>query len=491
MKIMKLQNLLSKFLLALLLVSANVLAETKWQIATVFLGASEDSQYQEDVDQNIMELSRLLPTDQLKLSIYRELPDRNYSYFPNASGSTNLKSILYNSKTPSVSIPGKLSLISRDKLRSHLAASFNDSSSKKILIIYGHGLGPQGLKDLRITEIKNLLKELKVKLDVLWFDSCFLSNIELLYELRQFALYTVSSQEAEFSAGLPFDTIEELKLINSGKEAAVLLASRFLESYSFVKNGKQKKAVQVSSATISVVDNTLLESFVEGLKVLNELKTLYAGEIDGLSKRLTRNFSMSNKDLIDLGHLLIEFRKLNKDSQIDAKLSKLIRSLNVTSIRKLRTNSRVKIQSPEEEAVLVFGFNDWKNGFEADYLSNILYQNILESKEFLRGPGNHFWPVKGVKKQLTLSPFGPGLNTFNYYFYNPVTHTIIGNMESFSRSNDVVEVSGDFLVYQGYTQQAGSKAEKYTGMTITHFSVVPSIDYFELEFNQKMGWLKF
>jgi len=64
-------------------------------------------------------------------------------------------------------------------------------------------------------------------------------------------------------------------------------------------------------------------------------------------------------------------------------------------------------------------------------------------------------------------------------------------MESISRSNDFVEVEGDFIVYQGYTQEAGAKAEKYTGMTISNFSVVPSFDYFESSFNQKIGWLKF
>lgn len=466
MKTMKLQKRLSNLFLFLLLtlVSTNVFAETKWEVATVFLGARENEEFQADIEANLKEIARIKPSASLAVSTYREAFGKNSE---------------------------------RPKLLSFLKKSFQDPKAKKALVIYGHGDGPEGLRDMKTAEIKKLLGDLKIKLDVIWFDACFLANIEFLYELRKFSHYSIASEEAEFSAGLPFEALAELPEQKSAQEASVFLAKSFIESYSYLKNGAQREAVSTSSATISVIDNQELETFVTMFKHVSDLiKKLPAKDQSALRSRLSKKFSMDEKGLVDLGHLLIELRLLNKDSAIDQELTKLIRLLNIESVKKLKTNPRIRIVAPAENAIMVFGFNNWENGMKSEYMDNPLFKEILSVKSFVLGPENQEWPAKKFESKSTfISPFAPGVNSFDYYFLNASGTKLLTEALSITRSLDVVEVAitkkaeGSFLVYSAYTQKIGSKAEKYTGVNITLFGEVPSMDYFELEFNQKVGWL--
>ncbi len=466
MKTMKLQRKLSNLLLILLLalVSANVFAETKWEVATVFLGARENEEFQADIESNLREISRIKTSASLAVTTYREAPGKNAD---------------------------------RTKLLTFLKKSFQDPKAKKALVLYGHGDGPTGLRDLKTAEIKKLLSDLKVKLDIIWFDACFLANIEFLYELRKSSSYTIASEEAEFSAGLPFEALSELPTIADAQEASVFLARRFIESYSYLKNGAQTDAVSTSSATISVVDNKELESFTGMFKKVSDLiKKLPPKDQTALKNKLSKKFSMDEKSLVDLGHLLIELRLISKDSTVDQELTKLIRLLNIESVKKLKTNPRIRIAAPEENAIMVFGFNDWENGMQSEYLDNPLFKDILATKTFVQGPNKDTWPAKKFENKSTyLSPFAPGVNSFDYYFLDASGKKKISEPVSITRTRDVVETAmtkkalGSFLVYSAYTQEIGSKAEKYTGVNITLFTEIPSMDYFELEFNQKVGWL--
>ncbi len=209
---------------------------------------------------------------------------------------------------------------------------------------------------------------------------------------------------------------------------------------------------------------------------------------------------MDNQSLVDLGLLLIELRKLVMDQNIDAQLTKLIRLLNIGSIKQLKTNMRVKIANINDDAKLVFGFNQWNNGFKDEYLDNSLFPEILRSNQFIPGPKNEQWPVFTFRGETTtLSPFAPGINSFHYYFVDGTTFKKLTNSKAIRRKNDVVElmpqessqaISGQLLVYSAYTQGVETKAERYTGINIALFDEVPSIDYFELQFNQIVKWLK-
>ena len=223
MKIMKLQRKLNRlfFIVLLFLVSANLSAETRWEVAAVFLGTNEDSEFQSDIEKNLLEISKVKQTPALTIKTYREIPGKTQP---------------------------------RSKLSAFLKSAYKDSTSKKALIIYGHGSGPEGLKDMPAAEMKAMLLKLNIKMDVLWLDACFLSNLEFLYEIRSASRYTIASEEAEFSAGLPFESLGELPEYDSALAASKFLAARFIESYSYLKNGEQREYVSTSSATVSVID---------------------------------------------------------------------------------------------------------------------------------------------------------------------------------------------------------------------------------------------
>lgn len=464
---MKLQRKLSNLLLALLLtlVSASVFAETKWEVAAVFLGARENEEFQADIEANLKEIARIKTSNSLSVTTYRESPGKNPD---------------------------------RNKLLTFLKKSFSESKAKKALVLYGHGDGPTGLRDLKTAELKKLLGELNIKLDIIWFDACFLANIEFLYELRKSSSYIIASEEAEFSAGMPFESLGELPAISSSQEAAVFLAKRFIESYSYLKNGEQTHAVSTSSATISVIDNNEIETFTTLFKkAADVIKKLPVRDQVALKNKLAKKYSMDEKSLIDLGHLLIELRLLNKDQVIDQELTKLIRLLNIESVKKLKTNPRIRLTAPEDNALMVFGFNNWENGMKSEYLDNPLFKDILATKTFAPGPNNNMWPVKKFENKSTyLSPFAPGINSFDYYFLDASGNKLLSGALTLTRTKDIVEVAlnkkmpGSFLVYSAYTQEIGSNAEKYTGVNIALFNEAPSMDYFELEFNQKINWLR-
>lgn len=463
---MKLQRKLSKLLLLVFfaLVSANSFAETRWEVAAVFLGANEDSEFQSDVEKNLLEISKIKNTEYLRVQSYRE-------------------------------IPGKV--VSRPKLLTFLKNSFKSPASKKALILYGHGEGPAGLRDMPTKELKAALKQLNIKVDILWLDACFLANIEFLYELRNTSHFTIASEEAEFSAGLPFETLNELPAFASTSVAAANLAGRFIESYSYLKNGEQRDYVSRSSATISVIDNQEIDTFVTAFKKVSTLiaKLPVIDQVN-LKNRLTRKFSMDDKSLVDLGHLLIELRLLVKDQSIDLELTKLIRLLNIESVKKLKSNPRVRIFAPELNSQLVFGFNNWENGFQNEYTDNPLFKEILSTNNFVEGPNKNYWPSKKLENKSTLvTPFAPGITSFDYYFLDVTGTQLLTDAKSIVRTHDIVEtpiskkIPGAFLVYTAYTQQIGAKAERYTGVNITLFNTAPSMDYFEMEFNQKTSWL--
>ena len=300
---------------------------------------------------------------------------------------------------------------------------------------------------------------------------------------------------------MPFLSLADLPKTNEAKRAAIHLARSFIDSYSYLKEGDQRDAVSSSSATISVIDNSQLEAFVNEFKMVPLiLSKLKKDDRDTLKNQLLKKANMDNPSLVDLGQFLISLRSLVKDQISDAKLTKLIRLLNIGSIKQLKTNSRVKIANVSDDAKLVFGFNKWDNGFKDEYLDNQLFPEILRTNQFIPGPKNEQWPVFTFRGETTtLSPFAPGINSFHYYFVDGKNFKKLTNAKTIRRKSDVVELlpqdlertaSGQILAYSAYTQGVEVKAERYTGLNITIFDDVPSIDYYELQFNQIVKWLK-
>ncbi|MBC7538903.1 MAG: hypothetical protein H7281_08780 [Bacteriovorax sp.] len=491
-------NNLVLFLVILGSVSVNA-AETKWEVAIVFRGEGEDQQFQKDVDDNILELARLNPSATLKIGLYREIEGKSYSYFPNGPSKKDISlgDLLYRQDLNQLKVPGTFKTNAGVELKSFLKFFYKESNSKRALIIYSHGRGADGLKGLSTKDLKEDLQSAP-HLDLLWFDACFMSNLEFLYELRSLSDYTIASEEAEFASGLPFQTLSLLPALSSGKEASLALAKNFIESYSYLKNGKQRNYVSVSSATISIIENKKLKSLAASMKTVSNLfKKLSADQKIKLNKLLINKASMDDKSMIDLGLFLIEMRRLNNSVEIDNKLTSLIRLLNIEAVKELKTNPRIHLHSPDNsmKTQMVFGFNNWMTGSKKDFSEGEIYSTILKNDGFIAGPKNEQWPMKNLSEnsELVITPFAPGINVFNYYFMNNQNGKLLTEAQSVSRTHDIVESVADTiatpLVYTAYTQQIGSKAERYTGLNITIPGAVPSIDYFELEFNQLAEWL--
>lgn len=490
----KLNNLFKLFLALFILVSAGVaLAETKWEVAVVFRGAENDEAFQKDIDDNLLELARIQNNPALKLGIYRESLNGSYIYTPGTGAAKNsLSDLLHRQDLKNILVPGTLKKFDQENLGGFLKSFFKSKDSKKALIIYSHGKGADGLTGLSTSELKETLSQSIPRLDLLWFDACFMANFEFLFEMRKFSEFTLASEEAEFSSGLPFQTLASLPQFQSGREASVSLAKNFIDSYSYLKNGRQRNYVSVSSATISVVENKKLESVAQSMKKASALfKSLNDKTKSELKNYLSKTAAMDQRDLIDLGRFLIELRKKTQSS--DAELTALIRLLNIESVKKLKTNPRLHIASPAAGAKLVYGFNDWQMGDEADFSKTDMFRSLLRNDGFIAGPNSSNWPFKTFQgKEIIVSPFAPSINTFNYYFLSQDGKLLSPAMTAI-RTHDVVESPADSeaspLLYSAYTQQIGSKAERYTGFNITMPGSVPSMDYFELEFNQLAQWL--
>jgi hypothetical protein len=472
MKTMKLQKQLSNLIvLILLLVSAPVWAGTQWDVAVLFFGKNpaSDIEFQKDIDRNVQELAQIRETNSLNVSVYRELPSETYA-----------------------TIKGKKLKSDRAQLAKFLKSAYSNKKSKKLLVIYGHGTGPSGLKEMPTAELKKTLSASGIQLDVLWFDSCFMGNFEFLYEIRSFSDYTIASQEAEFTSGLPFESLNSLATIESSSEASLFLAKSYIESYSYQLKGSQRENVSSSSATVAVIDNQQFDEQIDGLKIASEyFKSLPAETQKKLRDKMKRSFKMENPSLVDLGRLLIELRLQNKDKALDQTFTKLIRDLNIDSVKKLKTNTRLKVTPPVPGAQLVYGFNGWKNGYEEEFNGSI-FEDLIPHDEFMKGPSKKAWPTLTVDQQyFYVVPFVPGVSSFNYYWINATTKKALTKEQEVNRTTDIYETAAQsrFIAYSAYTQAIGKNAEKYTGLNVTLLGETPSFDYFESEFNQAVQWL--
>jgi hypothetical protein len=449
------------FIILFSIVSASLFADTNWELAIVFLSNGNDPAYNLDVENNIKEIQKINSSNFLKIKVFKE------------EGKTDLK-----------------------KINTFIKSSLSSKSSKKGIILYGHGEGAMGFKNFSTLEFKNDILKSLPQLDFIWLDACFMSNLEFLFEIKNFSSFTIASEDAEFSSGMPFTTLKDLPLYSDSKKAAQFLASEYINSYSFIKKGNQIDNVLTSSATISVIENSKLLNFVQKFKFVSRLISSLTDEQKNKLQKSILKYSMDKNDFIDLGHLLINLRTINKDTNIDKNLSSLLRDLNITSVAKTKTNPRIKIDSPSGENLLIYSFNNWKNGSENDYSENSdLYNKIIRPDGFILGPNNQKWPYKKVTGQTKyLTPFAPGVNSFSYYFQNVSNENQKSTVFNFNRSQDFVEVlsttQSSPLLYFAYTQKVGKLAEKYSGMTIASPFSTMDIDYFDMELNQLVEWLK-
>ncbi len=499
-----------------------------WEIAVIFLGSDEPAQYQQDIDKNILELAKLTPNASFKLSILREFSDRQVTYFVDST-SEELSAqelptwdpLFYEIDFRGIPVPGHLTqtpkappqktiLLDDEKLSSFFSNAFKIPKSHRMLILYSHGLAFDGLKNIKLKELRHQLETHlgsqplsqrplgQRPLDILWLDACFMATLEVAYELRNLSSYFLASEEAEFSSGMPFDSLQILN--DTSEDPKILaqnLAERFLESYSFIKKGTQRKSVYSSSATISVIDTEKLNPLVANLTKLVQAIPSFPPELKMALKISNGLRKISREDLADLGSLLLAFKK-NHFTPLETRqtVEEMLTLLNLLQPAKLKTNPRLFIHTQQENSLLVYGYENWARGFETD--TDILNKlpPLLKPESFVSGIEDKKWPARSIHKAWVLAPFSTGLQEFNFWFMDPQTHQWLGVPQSFTRTQDIVTFEAENpknpLLFTGYTQGIGNAAERYSGLAIlAPLQDAASLDYLDTEFCETTRWASF
>ncbi len=105
-------------------------------------------------------------------------------------------------------------------------------------------------------DIKDLKEALPDNLDFLLFDACSMASVEVLYELKDRAKYTVASPAEVISVGMPYDKMLGHLYATDLKEGLIAAAKAYYEHYT-AQSGLYQ------SATISVVDNAQLDNLAD------------------------------------------------------------------------------------------------------------------------------------------------------------------------------------------------------------------------------------
>lgn len=481
-----------RFIGLLLLLALPAQASTSWEVAVLFLGSQEAPEYQADIDENILELARVIPGDSLRISLLREFSDRRVTYFPDPK-STRLNSwdpLFHRVPAPGIQVPGEMHaaplsgksiLDDETALRRFFASAFRKTGSQRLLLIYAHGEGHEGLRLKPLVPfVQSIQSSLPARngqpLDLLWLNSCFMASVEAVWELAPISRWVLASQDAEFSAGAPFDVLNAIEN-KSPSEAGQILGFRYLESYSFLKKGSQRRSVFESAATISLVDTKSL------LKLGPKLKRAAAQAKSASSaiEKKIRRAGMAKDGLVDLGHTA------HSIGATDLSLT-----LETNAAGKRHTSPRIYIPVPTPGARLVFGYENWTRGFRGDEES-LEKLPVTRQGFYQRGPKGKDWPFRTGERRHQLAPFSPGLNLFNFFFAAPSSDKAISGESFFQRTRDVftfqAEAPENPVVFSGHTEGKGAAGERYTGLNVWDpTQSTPSTDYLDLKFFQATGW---
>lgn len=492
-------------------------AGVTWEAAIIFLGTKLPSDYQADIDRNILDLAKSHPNDTFHLSIFREFENRAVTYYIDSKSPRlqSWKPLFSNGNVADIQVPGELisesraegeqSIINRSvKLADFFQRAFQEPSANRVLLLYDHGQAFEGLgSGVSLLELKeqlvNALPQRAGKpLDILWMDACYMANLESVFELRKLSKLIIGSQEAEFSAGAPMEMFKSLSYGERDiSRVAFDFAERFIESYSYMLQGSKRKAVFSSSATISIVDTSKLESLVASISSLKEaIGHISKEQIAEIRKEISE-LSMERKDLLDLGSLVLRMSKsrvFSSNLKIREALFNIRTKLDLGKPNKTRTNPRL-VFDPERmnSSAFVFGYNQWQRGDEKDTDTlEKLPEQLKQDVAFVSGPYSKNWPKRELNHILYFSPFSVGLNIFHFYSSTNAGKRT-SSIKTFKRERDFVIVTRETrenpILFSGYTQGVGKKAERYTGLSIADPTAgLPSFDYSDLEFYKATGW---
>lgn len=206
------------------------------------------------------------------------------------------------------------------------------------LILWDHGAGPiygygydeyNKTDSMSINEIKSALNSSPFigdnKLEIIGFDACLMSSIEIASSLSSYANYMVASQEFEPGSGWDYKFLEKIDKNVTSQDFGKLIIDSF---DSYYENKKYTKGISLSLLKLSKIDNVL--KYIEELftKIDQDLIIDYSSitRTRSNSKSYGRTSSDYYYDLIDLNDLLLNMPdKYTKEvSNLKSSLSDLI-----------------------------------------------------------------------------------------------------------------------------------------------------------------------
>jgi len=133
----------------------------------------------------------------------------------------------------------------------------------------------------------------KSKIDVLGLDACYMGMLEVMYQIRDYADYLISSENEEALDGWPYDKLIQ-PIINKPEMDSSQLASIVVDTYIDSVKGSPSKMKNV--LTLSVVDLGLIEEVVREMEALSLLLLRLQKENPGkitFAERVTNKFLIS------------------------------------------------------------------------------------------------------------------------------------------------------------------------------------------------------
>ena len=134
--------------------------------------------------------------------------------------------------------------------------------------IYGFGMDEYHSKDtLSLTEIEKALSKSKFngsrKLELIGFDACLMSTVEIAYVFSDYAKYFIASQEAEPSDGWDYDFLAEIDSKTTTEEMGKIIIDYYSEYYDGRFGGSGISLSLLNLNKIEKLENGLNELFKE------------------------------------------------------------------------------------------------------------------------------------------------------------------------------------------------------------------------------------
>jgi Clostripain family len=165
-------------------------------------------------------------------------------------------------------------------------------------------------------ELKNVLADVKRQtgrqLDVLGFDACLMSMVEVAYQMRGNARVVVGSQELEPGEGWPYDKVLRALAASpamTGGDLGTRIVDDYIDSYS---------SGHITQAALDLDSLDDVAASIDGLSKALTKAIVKPADYTAVSKALNATQRFDTPDFVDLGHFCVELSRRTKTAALKA-----------------------------------------------------------------------------------------------------------------------------------------------------------------------------